>query len=1284
MPSELITLDKYSELNPVREHIELAFEKKDEEAALDAILNDLKACLSVVHSRALVFCHSRSATEEGAQRALDAFASAPELKGRCTQFHAGMDAEARAYALDRFRNGEVLVLFATKAFGMGMDIKNIHHVYHLGPSTTFEDYLQEVGRAGRDPRSLAEAGFRDGKRIRALCLASDASFKQAQDRVQKEQIGWSDISNAFVIFKRYQQRFKGLAVAQTSDEYLPIPLNILSTSAQYRDRDKEPAGLYRIALYWLDQAARVRSRYLMPAFLEFKNDPFFLSDVSEKIADDQERNLYQFVLYERTQRFADQQSTLVDGAVLHKHLALSGRDELFQLIWKAQERGHLALVNEVRIEITGQGRDEIELRKQSRTSHLFVLDAVRRMAGVLLSACTTYTPYEPDPEWLESEWKQVVEVIFIEGYPITGSDENGQRHKYVTTPSIRTLKTNDRSFKQWLVGLSPTEEADMKRQRRLAKNALAKLKCAFTMLTAEDTATCSSVITDHADVVIQRIVLRKSKDDAMKAMEAAARRTIALFDALVAGQGPVKDLGEVLIKARLHDLPFSEIERAFILLRKLGYVRFQGGLVPMAIEVGIRDAAPLGDKPNDTAVRSSFRNSIRSKKLRLLVLQAFAQLTDRDEQNKFILAYFKCASSDEVIDLLERSLPEKLANELLAGFREEALTKEVEGLNAEQRAVYDADINKNLSVVAGPGTGKTHTLVLRVARLIQQEHIAPQRILVLAYNRAVVEELKLRLKRLFVSLGYHSLTRSLKVYTFHGLMAAVLKRNGIANTPLDELDNAFTRLMKEQGRAALKEFREMEYVLVDEFQDITDHRLAILKTVAPPEHVRVSVIGDPNQSIYGYERGKEGGSTSPEPYYAKFNRLFEPDVLKLVQNYRSTQAIIDAAVAVLPESDRDLVLEGHRQEPEGGSIRKVQEADWLTALSELLRMEGTSQVAVLFRTNAELWSTQPAIKQICTRPGFRVRIKGGSAAYVKRREVAAVLDRIRSTPDDANLSIKIQKDKDRFQKWDHALMDEVMSALKYYRENHVDTGDGADFGSFLHDLTGREDGQLEELLQRYLGRQPEKEVILSTMHKVKGLEFQNVVVAPTASSVPMGSYSTELFNEAIDEERRIRYVALSRAKERVVVVDGEREAALLAGTSYPGRPHESGILFKPEDECIMISWKANDELDQRIHAHIRDNVAIGDRLRLVHEGQGWYITHNGVAVERLTDKSTDRLEVNPSYTGLFVSDIVRYTKEECIAYDEKKNAAFYARWCDDAKKRGFIYLVHFHGQLISE
>lgn len=62
--------------------------------------------------------------------------------------------------------------------------------------------------------------------------------------------------------------------------------------------------------------------------------------------------------------------------------------------------------------------------------------------------------------------------------------------------------------------------------------------------------------------------------------------------------------------------------------------------------------------------------------------------------------------------------------------------------NEEQIKIYEQPRNEIINVLAGPGSGKTHMLTMRCAKLIYKEHVEPSHLLILAYNRAVVVELK--------------------------------------------------------------------------------------------------------------------------------------------------------------------------------------------------------------------------------------------------------------------------------------------------------------------------------------------------------------------------------------------------------------------------------------------------------------------------------------------------------------------------------------------------------------
>src|SRR5690606_33072377 len=78
-----------------------------------------------------------------------ASAIAQQTGAAAEAFHAGLSAGLREELVEDFREGRIDVLVSTKAFGMGMDIPDIHYVVHLSPPAYLEDYLQEVGRIGR-------------------------------------------------------------------------------------------------------------------------------------------------------------------------------------------------------------------------------------------------------------------------------------------------------------------------------------------------------------------------------------------------------------------------------------------------------------------------------------------------------------------------------------------------------------------------------------------------------------------------------------------------------------------------------------------------------------------------------------------------------------------------------------------------------------------------------------------------------------------------------------------------------------------------------------------------------------------------------------------------------------------------------------------------------------------------------------------------------------------------------------------------------------------------------
>ncbi len=118
-------------------------QKNERNHAVDAALREALHKPGEQRGAAIVYCPTRKATDAEAERLRD--------KGwSCMAYHAGKDGPRREKVHRAFSTGELEVVTATNAFGMGIDRADVRAVIHLAPPGSIEAYYQEVGRAGRD------------------------------------------------------------------------------------------------------------------------------------------------------------------------------------------------------------------------------------------------------------------------------------------------------------------------------------------------------------------------------------------------------------------------------------------------------------------------------------------------------------------------------------------------------------------------------------------------------------------------------------------------------------------------------------------------------------------------------------------------------------------------------------------------------------------------------------------------------------------------------------------------------------------------------------------------------------------------------------------------------------------------------------------------------------------------------------------------------------------------------------------------------------------------------
>jgi DNA helicase-2/ATP-dependent DNA helicase PcrA len=201
-----------------------------------------------------------------------------------------------------------------------------------------------------------------------------------------------------------------------------------------------------------------------------------------------------------------------------------------------------------------------------------------------------------------------------------------------------------------------------------------------------------------------------------------------------------------------------------------------------------------------------------------------------------------------------------------------------------------------------------------------------------------------------------------------------------------------------RGVAALREYEDIRaawnhrfrYLLVDEYQDTNQVQYQLVRLLAGPQR-NLCVVGDEDQSIYGW-RGADVGNI------LRFADDFPgAKVIRLEQNYRSTQFILDAALAVVGRNTARLGKNLRATRGQGGMLRYFEardaaaEADFVgEEIFRLQRESPATHIAVLYRTNFQSRAFEEALRRMA----LRYRVLGGFS-FFQRAEIKDALAYVR-------------------------------------------------------------------------------------------------------------------------------------------------------------------------------------------------------------------------------------------------------------------------------------------------
>lgn len=396
----------------------------------------------------------------------------------------------------------------------------------------------------------------------------------------------------------------------------------------------------------------------------------------------------------------------------------------------------------------------------------------------------------------------------------------------------------------------------------------------------------------------------------------------------------------------------------------------------------------------------------------------------------------------------------------------------------------------------------------------------------------------------------------------------------------DDLLLKAVNLLQDDKETRLKWQEKLTHVLVDEWQDTNKAQYTLTKLIVG-ENKNITAVGDASQSIYSW-RGAD---------YRNINYLTRdyPDltVINLERNYRSTQNILDAANAVISKNSSHPILKLWTDKAGGEKIKIYRAKSGLDeagfVVSEIQSLRTTSynysDIAVLYRTNAQ----SRVLEEALLHAGIPYTLVGGVRFYARAeiKDVVAYL-KLLANPKDLVAEKRVKKlgvrryakfeefkdslespDKfttlelldgviketsylDRFQKE----TEENLQRLENIKELRSVATEFPNLPDFLENIALMEAEQLDTgRIKRQTGEE-RNSVTLMTLHSAKGLEYPVVFMVGMEEGI--FPHSRSLFESGqLEEERRLAYVGMTRAKEILYLTFADRRLYFGQGTNNP-------------------------------------------------------------------------------------------------------------------------------------
>ncbi|MDX9846361.1 MAG: RecQ family ATP-dependent DNA helicase [Tenuifilaceae bacterium] len=953
-------------------------------------------------------------------------------------YHGKMDKQEKTINQDAFINGEVSIMVATSAFGMGVDKKDVGMVIHYEISDSLENYIQEAGRAGRDENIVADC----------FVLFNEEDLGKHFILLNQTKLSIKEIQQVWKAIKDIT-RFR----STVSNSALEI-----ARKAGWDDNVVEIETRVTTAIAALEDAGYLRRGQNMPRV--FANS--ILSKNAQEAIDK----------INASERFEEKQK---DKAIRIIKKLFSSKSRKQSSDESAESRidyisDHLGIVKEDVINIVNLLREEKILadakdltafikKSENKSRSLSIVNAFCRIENFLLPL-------------IEEQEKTFHIKELNEAAEDKGCDD-------VSINKIKTI-INFWAIKNWIkrqnleysknhfvmLCLHPNEFLKEKLEKR---HELARFIVEF--LHEKSNANASNDEIGKEEILVEFSVHE---------LKAAYENSLNLFKL---------------------NVDLDDIEDTLFYLSKIEAIKIEGGFLVvynrLTIERLEEDNKKRYTKDDYEKLNQFYENKVQQ--IHIVGEYAKKMISDYRKALQFVEDYFQLNYNS----FLKKYFPGSKADDLRLKMTPSKFRQLFGELSPTQLSIINDNESKYIVVAAGPGSGKTRVLVHKLASLLLMEDVKHEQLLMLTFSRAAATEFKKRLLKLIGNAANY-----IEIKTFHSYCFDLLGKVG----SLEKSDVILKKTIEKIKNKEVEVSRITKTVLViDEAQDMDEDEFNLINALMEQnEEMRVIAVGDDDQNIFEFR-----GASSK--YLEKFIQVNRAVKHELVENYRSKSNLVNYTNQFVKRIQHRL-----KQTPiipkqtDNGKIKIVryQSGNLITPIvNDILTTGLIGTTCVLTKTNEEALQ----ITGLLLKNGMQARLIQSNEGFslFNLLEVRFFLSQLNLSDDVFVISDDV---------WDNAKR-ELISKFRNSNKLEICNNIIKDYEVTNPKKKYKSDLEVfirESKLEDFFNDSGET-IFVSTIHKVKGKEFDNV------------SLMIENFNLTTDEAKRQLYVAMTRAKKNLTI-----------------------------------------------------------------------------------------------------------------------------------------------------